>query len=193
MVRTRAPRTFEIDRAIRGVTRALSACRRPLHRRLWESEKPTVSPQRSPETREQVSRLFRRCDVFDWCSFGFGLFAMFIGVVQEPIDQPGALAQPACPRPSSDPRKFCNLSRSTWHPPSAARTNNKATPQYSLQFRADHRIPVPLEILACKPVSVACELSLWSRLRRPPGNGFWTPETKGPKPPPSGLPSLQRP
>ena len=29
--------------------------------------------------------------------------------------------------------------------------------------------------------------------RRPPGNGFWTPETKGPKPPPSGLPSLQRP
>src|SRR5262249_16592503 len=90
MVRTRAPRTFEIDRAIRGVTPALSACRRPLHRRLWESEKPTMSPQRSPETREQVSRLFRRCDVFDWCFFGFGLFAMFIGVVQEPIDQPGA-------------------------------------------------------------------------------------------------------
>src|SRR5262249_57774508 len=97
----------------------------------------------------------------------------------------GALAQPACPRPSSDPRKFCNLSHSTWHPPSAARTNSKATPQYGLQFRADHRIPVPLEILACKPVSVACELSLWSRLRRPPGNGFWTPETKGPKPPPA--------
>src|SRR6516162_60148 len=90
MVRTRAPRTFEIDRAIRGVTPALPACRRPLHRGLWESEKPTVSPQRSPETREQVSRLFRRCDVFDWCFFGFGLFAMFIGVVQEPIDQPGA-------------------------------------------------------------------------------------------------------
>ena len=41
-VRTRAPRTFEIDRAIRGVTPALSACRRPLHRRLSESEKPTV-------------------------------------------------------------------------------------------------------------------------------------------------------
>src|SRR5262249_15792223 len=89
-VRTRAPRTFEIDRAIRGVTPALSACRRPLHRRLWESEKTTVSPQRSPETREQVSRLFRRCDVFDWCSFGFGLFPWFIGVAQEPIDQPGA-------------------------------------------------------------------------------------------------------
>src|SRR5262245_13152076 len=42
--------TFETDRAIRGVTPALSACRRPLHRRLLESEKPTVSPQRSPET-----------------------------------------------------------------------------------------------------------------------------------------------
>src|SRR5262249_15698043 len=42
----------KIDRAIRGVTPALSACRRPLHRRLSESEKPTVSPQRSPETRE---------------------------------------------------------------------------------------------------------------------------------------------
>src|SRR5215471_16899244 len=40
------PCTFEIDRAIRGVTLALSACRRPLHRRLSESdEKPTVSPQ----------------------------------------------------------------------------------------------------------------------------------------------------
>src|SRR5262245_24556832 len=37
--------TFETDRAIRG-----AACRRPLHRRLLESEKPTVSPQRSPET-----------------------------------------------------------------------------------------------------------------------------------------------
>src|SRR6516225_855903 len=72
------------------ITPALSACRRPLHRRLWESEKPTVSPQRSPETREQVSRLFRRCDLFDWRSFGFGLFARFIGSVQEPIDQPGA-------------------------------------------------------------------------------------------------------
>src|SRR5713226_3520340 len=84
------PRTFKINRAIRGVTPALSACRRPLHRRLSESEKPTVSPQRSPETGEQVGRLFRRCDVFDWRSFGFGLFAKFIGIVQEPIDQPGA-------------------------------------------------------------------------------------------------------
>src|SRR5262249_60623181 len=90
MARTCAPCAFEIDRAIRGVTPALSARRRPLHRRLWESEKPTVSPQRSPETREEVSRLFRRCDVFDWCSFGFRLFAMFICVVQEPIDHPCA-------------------------------------------------------------------------------------------------------
>src|SRR6516165_8483480 len=84
------PCTFEIDRAIRGVTPALSACRRPLHRRLSESEKPTVSPQRSPETREQVGRLFRRCDLFDWRFFGSGFFAMFIGGVQEPIDQAGA-------------------------------------------------------------------------------------------------------
>src|SRR5262245_2577250 len=53
-----------------------------------------------------------------------------------------------------------------------ARTNSKATPQYGLQFRADHRIPVPLEILACKPVSVACELSLWSRLSPPAGKRF---------------------
>jgi hypothetical protein len=41
---------LKIGRAIRGVTPALSACRRPLHRRLVESEKPTASPQRSPET-----------------------------------------------------------------------------------------------------------------------------------------------
>src|SRR5262249_11448678 len=26
-----------------------------------------------------------------------------------------------------------------------------ATPQYGIQFRADHRVPVPLETLACKP------------------------------------------
>ena len=38
-------------RAMRGVTPALSACRRPLHRRLVESGKPTASPRRSPETR----------------------------------------------------------------------------------------------------------------------------------------------
>jgi hypothetical protein len=38
------------DRAMRGVTPALSACRRPLHRRLAESGKPTASPRRSPET-----------------------------------------------------------------------------------------------------------------------------------------------
>src|SRR5207245_2251718 len=37
------------DRAMRDVTPALSACRRPLHRRLVESEKPTASPRRSPE------------------------------------------------------------------------------------------------------------------------------------------------
>jgi hypothetical protein len=36
---------------MRGVTPALSACRRPLHRRLVESGKPTASPRRSPETR----------------------------------------------------------------------------------------------------------------------------------------------
>ena len=47
----RLRRTSEIDRAIRGVTPALSACRRPLHRRLVETEKPTASPRRSPETR----------------------------------------------------------------------------------------------------------------------------------------------
>src|SRR5262249_53001439 len=37
-------------RAMRGVTPALSARRRPLHRRLVESEEPTASPRRSPET-----------------------------------------------------------------------------------------------------------------------------------------------
>jgi len=72
------------------------------------------------------------------------------------------------------------------------RTNSKATPQYGLGFRADHRVPVPLEILACKPVSVACELSLWPRLSRAPGNGFRTPETEGPKLPLSSPSSLQR-
>jgi hypothetical protein len=72
------------------------------------------------------------------------------------------------------------------------RTNSKATPQYGLQFRADHRVPVPLEILACKPVSVACEPGLWPRLPRAPGNGFRMPETEGSKLPPSGPSSLQR-
>src|SRR5260370_42610474 len=72
------------------------------------------------------------------------------------------------------------------------RTNSKATPQYGLQFRADNRVPGPLEILACKPVSVACEPSLWPRLSRAPGNGFRAPETEGPKLPPSGPSSLQR-
>jgi hypothetical protein len=74
----------QIDRAIRGVTPALSARRRPLHRRLSESEKPTASPQRSPETRKQVSRLFRRCALFDWRFFGFGFLAMLIRGVHEP-------------------------------------------------------------------------------------------------------------
>src|SRR5262249_20933911 len=41
---------LKMVRAIRGVTPALSACRRPFHRRLVESEKPTASPQRSPQT-----------------------------------------------------------------------------------------------------------------------------------------------
>ena len=44
----------QVDRAMRGVTPVLSARRRPLHRRLVESEKPTASPQRSPETRTSV-------------------------------------------------------------------------------------------------------------------------------------------
>jgi hypothetical protein len=45
------PRTSaKMDRAMRGVTPALSARRRPLHRRLVESEEPTASPRRSPET-----------------------------------------------------------------------------------------------------------------------------------------------
>jgi hypothetical protein len=39
---------------MRGVTTALSARRRPLHRRLVESEEPTASPQRLPETRTSV-------------------------------------------------------------------------------------------------------------------------------------------
>src|SRR5262249_30173042 len=69
MVRTRAGRTGHPDgseraRSVRGVAGALSACRRPSQRRIWASEKPTVSPHRSRETREQVSRLLRRCDVF---------------------------------------------------------------------------------------------------------------------------------
>src|SRR5262245_1259704 len=82
--------TFETDRAIRGVTPALSACRRPLHRRLLESEKPTVSPQRSPETLQTRRRLFRWCDFFDWSFVGFGFFAMFIRNIQEPSDEAGA-------------------------------------------------------------------------------------------------------
>jgi hypothetical protein len=73
-----------------GVTPALSACRRPLHRRLSGSEKPTVSPQRSPETHKQVSRLFRRCDLFGRPSFGFGLLGLLLRGVQEPSDEAGA-------------------------------------------------------------------------------------------------------
>jgi hypothetical protein len=45
------------DRAMRGVTPALSACRRPLHRRLVESGKPTASPRRLPETQFHPRRI----------------------------------------------------------------------------------------------------------------------------------------
>jgi len=45
----------------------------------------------------------------------------------------------------------------------------------------DHRVPIPRETLGCKPVSVACEPSLWPLLPTLRGNGFWTPETEGPK------------
>src|SRR5260370_1938759 len=76
--------------------------------------------------------------------------------------------------------------------PSAERTNSKAIPQYGLKFRANHRVPIPLETLACKPVSVACEPSLWPRLSSAPGNGFRTPERQSPKQPLSGPSSLQR-
>src|SRR5262245_43647514 len=60
----------------------------PLHRRLLESEKPTVS--RSPEAPQTVSRLFRRCDFFDWRFFDFGSLAMLIRGVQEPSNEAGA-------------------------------------------------------------------------------------------------------
>src|SRR5262249_5851682 len=56
--RRAAPPRF--DRAIWGVTPALSACRRPLHRRLAESGKPTASPRRSPET--QLVSPFACCE-----------------------------------------------------------------------------------------------------------------------------------
>ena len=45
-----AARTPPIQRRLTIFCRSLSACRRPLHCRLVESEKPTASPQRSPET-----------------------------------------------------------------------------------------------------------------------------------------------
>ncbi len=45
----------------------------------------------------------------------------------------------------------------------------------------------------CKPVSVACEPSLWPGLHHAPGNGFRTSETKGPNPLPNGLRFPQRP
>jgi hypothetical protein len=54
-------------------------------------------------------------------------------------------------------------------------------------------LPHHLESLACKPVSVACEPSLWLGLRRAPGNGFRTSETKGPNRLPDGLRFPQRP
>jgi hypothetical protein len=43
-----------------------------------------------PKLRNQVGRLFRRCDFFDWRFVGFGFFAMFIRNVQEPSDEAGA-------------------------------------------------------------------------------------------------------
>ena len=51
---------------------------------------------------------------------------------------------------------------------------------------------IPLETLACKPVSVACEPSLWPRLPRGPGSGFRAPETEGRKLALSSPSSLQR-
>src|SRR5260370_35796612 len=72
------------------------------------------------------------------------------------------------------------------------RSNSKAAPRCGLRCGAGDRVPVPLEILACKPVSVACEPSLWPCLPRAPGNGFRMPETEGYKLPPSGPSSLQR-
>jgi hypothetical protein len=42
-----------VDRAMRGVTPALSARRRPLHRRLVESEKPTASRSDRPKLEHQ--------------------------------------------------------------------------------------------------------------------------------------------
>jgi hypothetical protein len=51
----------------------------------------SFEPRRKPRWSGAVAGgLFRRCDLFDRRLFGFGLFAMFIGGVQEPIDQPGA-------------------------------------------------------------------------------------------------------
>jgi hypothetical protein len=44
----------------------------------------------------------------------------------------------------------------------------------------------------CKPVSVACEPSLWPRLPRGPGSGFRAPETEGRKLALSSPSSLQR-
>src|SRR6516165_11599710 len=54
---------LKMVRAIRGVTPAFSTCRRPLHRRLVESEKPTASPQRSPKLTDRSFDLeiHRRC------------------------------------------------------------------------------------------------------------------------------------
>src|SRR5262249_26246611 len=50
---SRSFQIFKKVRAMRGVTPALLACRRPLHRHLTEREMPTASPQRSPETEKQ--------------------------------------------------------------------------------------------------------------------------------------------
>jgi hypothetical protein len=58
---------------MRSVTPALSACRRPLHRRLVESEKPTASPQRSPATANHQERFLLAGLRFDRVVIG-GLF-----------------------------------------------------------------------------------------------------------------------
>jgi hypothetical protein len=65
-------------------------------------------------------------------------------------------------------------------------TQRRATPQRQPGYRrsVDYCMTIasqPLETLACKPVSVACEPSLWPLLAGAPGNGFRTPETERPK------------
>src|SRR5262249_19505779 len=50
------------------------------------SSKRSQNSRRKPRGSGAVAGgLFRRCDLFDWRFVGFGLFAEFIGGVQEPI------------------------------------------------------------------------------------------------------------